>query len=94
MQNADIHNHNTRLNKDYHVNYCRTSLLKRSVINSGIELYSKVPNKIKDMESFISFKKELKLFLVSHAFYTVKEFINLRKTRRVEVGSVTKQRMV
>jgi hypothetical protein len=46
------------------------------------------------MESFISFKKELKLFLVSHAFYTVKEFITLRKTRRVELGSVTKQRKV
>jgi hypothetical protein len=46
-QNINIHNHNTRLNKDYLVNYCRTSLFKRSVINRGIELYSKVPNKVK-----------------------------------------------
>jgi hypothetical protein len=38
IQNINIHNHNTRLNKDYHVNYCRTSLFKRSVLNRGIEL--------------------------------------------------------
>jgi hypothetical protein len=44
IQNLNIRNHNTRLNKDYYVNYCRTALCKRSVINMGIELYSKVPN--------------------------------------------------
>jgi hypothetical protein len=60
IQNINIHNHNTRLNKDYHVNYCRTSLFKRSVINRGIELYSKVPSKIKTVESFPIFKRELK----------------------------------
>jgi hypothetical protein len=35
IQNINIHNHNKRLNKDYHVNYCRTSLFKRSIINRG-----------------------------------------------------------
>jgi hypothetical protein len=75
IQNINIHNHNKRLNKDYHVNYCRTSLFKRSEINRGIELYSKVPNKIKNVESFPIFKRELKFFLSSHAFYTIVEFI-------------------
>jgi hypothetical protein len=51
------------------------SLFKRSVINRGIELYSKVPNKIKNMESFPIFKRELKSFLLNHAFYTIDEFI-------------------
>jgi hypothetical protein len=55
IQNINIHNHNTRLNKDYHVNYCRTSLFKRSVINRGTELYSKVPNKIKKYGKFSNF---------------------------------------
>jgi hypothetical protein len=70
IQNMNIHNHNTRLNKDYLVNYCRTSLFKRSEINRGIELYSKVPNKIKNMESFIIFKRELKsIFIKSCLLY-------------------------
>jgi hypothetical protein len=60
IQNINIHNHNTRLNKDYHVNYCRMSLFKRSVINKGIELYSKVPNKIKKTWKVFQFLRELK----------------------------------
>jgi hypothetical protein len=37
IQNIDIHNYNTRLNKDYLVKFCRTTLFKRSVVNMGIE---------------------------------------------------------
>jgi hypothetical protein len=43
------------------------------VINRGIEPI--IPNKIKNMESFPIFKRELKLFLLNHAFYTIDEFI-------------------
>jgi hypothetical protein len=50
-----IHNYNTRLNKDYHINFCRTTLFKRIVVNMRIELYSRVPNKIKNMEGFFNF---------------------------------------
>jgi hypothetical protein len=75
IQNINIHNNKRRLNKDYHVNYCRTSLFKRSVIKRGIELYSKVPNKIKNMDIFQIFKRELKSFLLNHRFYTIDEFI-------------------
>jgi hypothetical protein len=46
------------------------------MINRGIELYSKVPNKIKNMESFPIFKRELKSYLLNHAFYTIDEFIS------------------
>jgi hypothetical protein len=72
-----------RLNQDYHVNYCRTSLFKRRVINKGIELYSKVPNKIKNMERFPIFKRELKSVLLSHAFYTIDEFIGFNMKQDV-----------
>jgi hypothetical protein len=79
IQNTNIHNYNTRLNKDYHVNFCRTTLFKRSVVNMGIKLYSKLPNKIKKIEGLLSFKKELKSFLLIHSFYTIKEFISFNK---------------
>jgi hypothetical protein len=45
------------------------------MINRGVELYSMVPNKIKNMESFPIFKRELKSFLLNNAFYTIDEFI-------------------
>jgi hypothetical protein len=64
IQNINIHNHNTRLNKDYHVNCCKMSLFKRSEINRRIELHSEVPNKIKSIESFRIFKRELKSFFI------------------------------
>jgi hypothetical protein len=60
-------------------NFCRTTLFKRSVVNMGIELYSKLPNKIKNMGGLLTFKKELKSFLLIHSFYTVNEFISSNK---------------
>jgi hypothetical protein len=45
------------------------------VINGGIELHSKAPNKIKNIESFPIFNAELKSFLLNHAHYTIDEFI-------------------
>jgi hypothetical protein len=59
--------------------FCRTTLFKRSVVNMGIELYSKLPNKIKNMEGLLTLKKELKSFLLIHSFYTVNEFISFNK---------------
>jgi hypothetical protein len=45
----------------------------------GKELYSRVPNKIKNMEGFLTFKKELKSFLLNHSFYIINEFISFNK---------------
>jgi hypothetical protein len=45
IQNTKIHNYNIRINKDFHVKFCRNSLFKKSVVHMGIELYSKVPKK-------------------------------------------------
>jgi hypothetical protein len=45
----------------------------------GIELYSRLPNKIKNVEVLSTFKKELKSFLLIYSFYTVNEFISFNK---------------
>jgi hypothetical protein len=79
MQNINIHTYNMRKNQDFHVKFCRTTLLKKSVVNMGIELYSKVPNKLKNLASFSAFKKDLKSFLLEHSFYTINEFLSLNK---------------
>jgi hypothetical protein len=43
----------------------------KSVINMGILLYNKVPINIKKLEEYKPYKRELKSFLIDHAFYSV-----------------------
>jgi hypothetical protein len=51
----------------------------------GTELYSKVPNKIKNIVDFTAFKKDLKSFLLKHSFYTINEFVSFKKDKIVDV---------
>jgi hypothetical protein len=59
---------------DLHVSPCNTNLFKRSVINMGIQLYNKVTVNTK-LNEYESFKRELKSFLMNHAFYSIDEFL-------------------
>jgi len=43
----------------------------------GSKLYNKLPDYIKEIESYKTFRKELKSFLLQHAFYSVEEFVAL-----------------
>jgi len=47
----------------------------KSVINMGIRLCNKVPINIKKLEEYKPCKRELKYFLIGHAFYSVEEFL-------------------
>jgi hypothetical protein len=46
----------------------------------GIILYNMMPTKIKHTESFRDFKQRLKLLLLDHPFYSLNEFLYLKKT--------------
>jgi hypothetical protein len=81
----NINSYGTRKNKDYHIKFCRTTLFKKSVINMGIELYSKVPNKIKNTVDFLAFKKALKSFLLKHSFYMINEFVSFKNEKQEDV---------
>jgi hypothetical protein len=39
----------------------------------GIRLYNKVPINIKKLEEYKAHKREMKSFLIDHAFYSVEE---------------------
>jgi len=41
----------------------------------GIWLYNKLPINIKKLEEYKPYKRELKSFLIDHAFYLVEEFL-------------------
>jgi hypothetical protein len=65
-----IHNHNTQRKLYLQL------IFKKSMINFGINIYNKVLDQIKLREDFNSFKKDLKLFLLEHFFYSVDEFMS------------------
>jgi hypothetical protein len=62
-QNAAIHDHNTWQKLNFHVQYGRTNALKKGVMNIGIKLYSKLLNKIKEVEEMRYFKRQLRSYL-------------------------------
>jgi len=43
----------------------------------GTKLNNKLPGYIKEIDSYMTFKKELKSFLLLHSFYSVDEFVAL-----------------
>jgi len=75
--NSNIHTYNTRRKMDIHIRLCSTDLFKRSVINIGTKLYNKLPGSIIGIDSYKTFKKELKSFLLLHIFYSVEEFVTM-----------------
>ena len=65
--NSNIHAYNTRRKMDIHIQSYRTDLYK-SVMNVRSDLYNKFPYYIKETESYKSFRKKLKSFLLWHTF--------------------------
>ena len=73
---SNIHAHNTRRKMDIHIQSHNTDLYKRSIINMGTKLCNKLPGYMKEIDSYKTFKKELKSLLL-HSFYSVEEFVAL-----------------
>jgi hypothetical protein len=75
--NSNIHTYNARRKMDIHIQSYKTDLYKRSEVNMGTKLYNKLPDYIKEVGSYKTFRKELKSFLLRHNFYSVEEFVAL-----------------
>jgi len=75
-QNLAIHDYETRHRSDFQTQFCRTDILKKSVINLGTKLYNKLPNYLKNLENLNPFKKQLKAFLSQQTFYSVDEYLS------------------
>jgi len=77
--NSNIHADNTRRKMGVHIQSHNTDLYRRSVINMGTKLYeyNKLPGFIKEIDSYKTFKKELKSLLLLLSFYSVEEFVTL-----------------
>ena len=71
-----IHNHNTRSKYDLHTHFCKTTLLQKSVLNTGIKLFKHLPVRIKKADSFNCFKKEVTAVLLNNSCYSIEEFLH------------------
>ena len=49
-QNSAIHDYKTHHRLDFQTQFCRTSMLKKSVNNLGTKLYNRLPKYIKNLE--------------------------------------------
>jgi hypothetical protein len=74
-QNIAVHNHSTRQKLNLHVQFCRTNVSKNGVMNMGIKLYNKIPNKIREIGKMRQFKRVFTSYLVQHVFYLVEEYM-------------------
>jgi hypothetical protein len=73
-QNRVIHNHNTCQELNLHVQFCRTNV-ENGVMNMGIRLYNRIPNKIMEIEKISQFKRVLRSYLVQHMFFSAEEYM-------------------
>jgi hypothetical protein len=62
---------------DIHIHSYSTAFYARSVINMGTILYNKHPGYINEIESYKTFKKKLKSFLLLHTFNSVENFVTV-----------------
>jgi len=61
---------------DIHVKLHNTEVYKKSVINMATKVYNSLPGFIKEIDEYEAFKKEFKLFLLCHSFYSLEEFLS------------------
>jgi hypothetical protein len=72
--NCEIHEYNTSSKYDLHTQSRNTSSLQNSELHMGVRLYKHLPLKIKKLDNFDQFRKEVKSMLLNNLFYTLEEF--------------------
>ena len=71
---TDVHEHNTRSNQNLFLNKCNYSRFMTAPCYSAANLFNKLPDEIKNINSSNIFKNKLKDFLLNKAYYNVKEY--------------------
>lgn len=81
-QNCEIHEHNTRNKYDLHTESRNTSLLQKSVLHMGVRLHKHLPLKMKKLDNFNRFSKEVKSTLLKNSFYMLEEILRAKLVQR------------
>lgn len=70
--NSDYHGYNTRRRNDLATPALRLEASRRNTLD--VNLFNRVPNRIRQLNVFC-FKKRVKSYLLSHTFYSCREFL-------------------
>jgi hypothetical protein len=68
--NFQMYDYNTRGKNKLFVQGCNKTLYQNSVMNMAIRLYNKLHERIRILNNFRSFNKDVKLLLISNTFYS------------------------
>jgi hypothetical protein len=80
-QNCELHKHNTRSKYDLHTKSRNTSLLKKSELHMDVGLYKYLILKIKKLDNFNQFRKEVNQLCWKIRFIRLKSFCRLTYCR-------------
>lgn len=81
---ADIHTYNTRNKNNIYQNQHHHTFYEKSPFYAGFHMYNLLPVNLRDLPVH-NFKKKLKDYLASNAFYTIGEFILKIQTEKIYV---------
>ena len=74
-KNCEIHEHDTRSKYDLHTQPQNTTLLQNSVLHMGARLYRQLRMRIKNLDKYNQFRKEVKSTLLNNTIYTLEEYL-------------------
>jgi ferric iron reductase protein FhuF len=78
--NLDVHNHDTRCAKNFHLPITNLTMYQKGAYFTGIKIFNYRPTHIKNVTNEIEvFKKILKRFLLDNSFYFIDEYYNSNK---------------
>jgi hypothetical protein len=73
--NSEIHNLNTRSNRNLHLPSTNLTSVQKGVLFSGSKIYNHLPLNIKALSNDAKrFKSALKNYLIEHSFYSLDEY--------------------
>jgi len=76
-KNTETQNHNTSQSPDLHIQFCRTSVFKKSIVNTGIKIYNKFPHQMRKHKKMQHFMMKLRSFSLQHTFYSIDKYVSL-----------------
>lgn len=77
VKHADIHDFNTRNKGNFCVDFKRLNVSRKSPDCVGLQIYNRLPKRIKECRSVNAFKGELKNLLLANTLYSMQEFYSL-----------------
>jgi len=81
VTNSTIHSINTRQKNDFHTPSASLSCYQKGVRYMAVKIFNSLPIDIKNETQNIKlFRTKLKKYLISHAFYSVGEFMTFNNT--------------